>query len=162
MKLKLSLSLLLVSTLSGCTASGHLYPVRGPLSTETPTPVYKLKIKDALKSGDISVALDNGETGKSRWKLVPQDKSPNPAPSTNSEATPAALSQVWDTIYGPGFYVAKVLGNRLYAQSTITTNRGTILNVEFYEPDAHANSPEVGAIKGVAKDNKDNLYKLTF
>jgi len=151
MKRKLTSLLFAISTLSGCTAAGHLYPIRGPLSTQSPIPVYNLKMKDALKSGEVSVALDSGETGKSRWKLVPQDKSHT-----------AAMPEVWDTIYGPGFYVANVLGNRLYAQSTVTTNRGTILDVEFYKPDAHAQSPEVGAIKGVAKDNKDNIYKLTF
>jgi hypothetical protein len=151
MNRKFTILFLGISILSGCTATGHLYPIRGPLSTQTPIPVYNLKMKDALKSGEVSVALDSGETGKSRWILVPQDKSHI-----------AAMPEVWDTVYGSGFYIANVLGNRLYAQSTVTTNRSTILNIEFYKPDAHAQSPEVGAIKGVAKDNKDNIYKLTF
>ena len=151
MKHKFSFLLAAISILSGCTAGGHLYPIRGPLSAQTPTPIYNLRMTDGLKSGALSVAMDNDETGKNRWQLVPQDKS-----------HVAAMPEVWDTIYGSGFYVANVLGNRLYGQSTVTTNRGTILNIEFYKPDAHAQNPEVGSIKGVAKDNHDNIYKLTF
>src|SRR5262245_17095879 len=92
---------------AGCTAGGHLYPIRGPLAAQSSAPVYHLKLTDGLHSGNVSVALDNGETGSAKWNLVPQDKSSNLPPVSQSPDMPA----VWDTVYGSGFYIAHVLGN---------------------------------------------------
>ena len=72
------------------------------------------------------------------------------------------MASVWDTIYGTGFYVSRVLGARLYAKSVLTGNKGTILNVEMYKPQGEPEGATVAAIKGVAKDNRDNIYKLAF
>jgi hypothetical protein len=71
------------------------------------------------------------------------------------------MSPVWDSIYGPGFYVSRVLGARYYAQAVISGNRGTVLNVEMYRPVGGPDN-DIGVIKGVAKDNKDNVYKLVL
>ncbi len=71
------------------------------------------------------------------------------------------MSSVWDTVYGSGFYVSHVLGTRLYVQAVIPGNRGTVLNLEMYRSDEKEPN-SVSAIKGVAKDNKDNIYKLVF
>ena len=71
------------------------------------------------------------------------------------------MSAEWDTVYGTGFYVAHVLGAKLYARAVVTGNRGTILNVEIYRPLDQAES-KPGTPKGVTKDNKDNIYKLVF
>ena len=57
--------------------------------------------------------------------------------------------------------MSHVLGTRLYVRYALTGDRGTVLNVEMYRPDNNE-SNILGAIKGVAKDNKDNLYKLAF
>ena len=76
-------------------------------------------------------------------------------------ASPDNLSAEWDTVYGTGFYVANVLGTRLYARAVLTGNRGTTLNVELYKPDKVENTT-IGAIKGVAKDDKGNIYKVAF
>jgi len=71
------------------------------------------------------------------------------------------MSAEWDAIYGPGFYVAHVLGARLYARAVLTGNQGTVLNVELYKPDTPENS-NVSSIRGVAKDNRENVYKVAF
>jgi len=71
------------------------------------------------------------------------------------------MSSIWDTVYGSGFYVSHVLGTRLYVQAVIPGNRGTVLNLEMYRPEERE-SNIIGAIKGVAKDNKNNIYKLVF
>src|SRR5208283_1619550 len=42
-----------------------------------------------------------------------------------------------------------------------TGNRGTVLNVELYKPNSVENTT-TAAIKGVAKDNKGNIYKVAF
>lgn len=153
------LLLLCVSTLPGC-ATAHLYPVQGPLSLQTPVPIYVAKFTGTFNSGNFSVVLADGEVCKGRWATVPR-------PNTSSDATAASaasannLSVEWDTVYGTGFYVAHVLGARLYARAALTGSRGTLLNVELYKPDRVENT-SVGAIKGVAKDDKGNIYKVAF
>jgi hypothetical protein len=159
MKSLLVLSLLCVSTLTGC-ATARFYPVQGPLSSRTPPPVYVAKLSDGFSSGNLSVVLDGGEVCKGRWAQVPRPNSSNAA-ATAAAAAPDNLSAEWDTVYGTGFYVANVLGTRLYARAVLTGNRGTTLNVELYKPDKVENTT-IGAIKGVAKDDKGNIYKVAF
>jgi hypothetical protein len=45
---------------------------------------------------------------------------------------------------------------RLHGQASIAGNRGTVLTVEFYRPDA------IPQILGVAKDSNGNVFKMTF
>ena len=160
MKNLLILVLVCLAVLSGCTATARFYPVQGPLATQTPVPVYVAKFSGAFNSGNLSVILANGEVCKGRWATVPR-----PATSTDAATATAApannLSAEWDTVYGTGFYVAHVLGARLYARAVLTGNRGTTLNVELYKPDLVENTAPA-AIKGVAKDDKGNIYKVAF
>ena len=160
MKYKLFRLLVGVSILSGCRATARLYPVQGPLSAQTPTPVLLAKVTGAFNSGNMSVVLGDGEVCKGRWSTVPRAQVPKGAATASTSSTDG-MPSVWDTVYGSGFYVSHVLGTRLYVRSALTGDRGTVLNVEMYRP--HNNESNIlGAIKGVAKDNKDNLYKLAF
>ncbi len=59
---------------------------------------------------------------------------------------------------GDGFFVANTLGNPVFAGAVLTGNRGTTLNVPFYDPQPGS----VAAIKGIATDNNGNLFKLTM
>lgn len=153
-------ALLCVSILSGCTATARLYPVQGPLSTQTPPPVYVGKMTDGLHSGAFSAVLNDGEVFKGRWELV---RRPNNAKDAAATGAPSAgsMSAEWDLVFGQGFYVAHVLGARLYGRAELTGSRGTILNVELYKSD-NAKEDAPGSVKGVAKDNKNNIYKVAF
>lgn len=159
MKSKLCLLLLVISASLACNHTARLYPVQGPLSVQKPVPVMIAKITGTFTPGDISVVLSDGEVCKGHWNIL------NPAkPARNSNTATAAdnsMSSAWDTIYGPGFYVSRVLGAQYYAQAVVTGNRGTILNVEMYRPSDDAEKG-IGVVKGVAKDNRDNLYKLVL
>ena len=162
MKNKFSFFLLTVFLLSGCRATGRLYPVQGPLSAQTPTPVLFAKLTGAFNSGNLSVVLADGEVCKGHWATVPRVQ-PSPTAAPASTAPPTNMSAAWDTVYGSGFYVSHVLGNKLYVQSVLPGDRGSVLNVEMVRPldrDPEANIR--ASIKGVAKDNKDNIYKLVF
>lgn len=160
MKNKFRFFILAVFLLSGCRATGRLYPVQGPLSAQTPTPVLFAKLTGAFNSGNLSVVLADGEVCKGHWTTVPGVK-PSPGAAPAGTAPPTAMSAVWDTVYGSGFYVSHVLGTRLYVQAVIPGDRGSFLHVEMYRPGAQeANT--AASIKGVAKDNKDNIYKLVF
>ena len=158
MKHKLCLILLGISMMLGCTRTARFYPVQGPLAAQTPLPVPVAKVSFRINSGNIAVVLTDGEVCKGRWATVPRGQVPNAA-----AAAPAmiGMQSEWDTVYGAGFYVAHVLGAKLYAQSTATGDRGTVLKVEMYRSE-NAEGNIVAAIKGVAKDNKDNIYKLVL
>lgn len=72
------------------------------------------------------------------------------------------LQSEWDSIYGKGFYVAHVLGARLYAQATLRGNRGTVVDVEMYRSvtEDDPGHEERGPVRGVAQDNHGNTYKI--
>ena len=154
MKTFSSVVLLSLLVLSGCMRTVRFYPVQGPLATQTPSPVAVGKVTGALNSGSFSVTLSDGEVCKGHWSVVPRPSKSSAAPD-NSE-----MAAVWDTVYGSGFYTAHVLGAKLYARSQLAGDRGTKLEVEMYRPEG--NSGEMTPIKGVGKDDKGNIYKLTF
>jgi hypothetical protein len=159
---QLILPLLCLFTLSGCTATARLYPVQGPLSTQTPVPVYVAKLTaSSFYSGAFSAVLNEGETFRGRWDTVRRPNSPK-TPATVTDPPTGSMAADWDTVYGPGFYVAHVLGARLYGRSVVTGDRGTTLTMEIYKPDIQTENASTGLIKGVARDSKDNLYKVAF
>ena len=49
---------------AGCVVMvpGHLYPVHGPLSAQSPLPVYGVVISGVLKSGTLKATLGGRET----------------------------------------------------------------------------------------------------
>jgi hypothetical protein len=176
--------LFLTAISTGC-ASARMYPVQGPMASETPGAVYTAKLTGLLYSGDITIKSSAGEVCKGHWTLVKGGTSadgvstpaanasatsasatnavltlasapPDSGPSSVAEGMPAA----WDAVYGQGYYVAHVLGQRLYAHALVMGNQGTILNVEFYRVYQSQNEP--GQIHGVAKDNKGDVFKLAF
>jgi hypothetical protein len=54
------------------------------------------------------------------------------------------------------------MGARFYARATATGDRGTVLNVEMYHPENAKGGNVIATVKGVARDNKDNVYKLVL
>jgi lysozyme family protein len=152
--------LLCASLLAGCAATARLYPVQGPLSEQNPAPVFVARMSDGFHSGNFNVVLDNGEACKGRWVQVPRSSGPASAVSSASHSSESMASE-WDLVYGQGFYVAHVLGARLYARAEITGNRGTVLHAELYKPDK-IEQQDIASVKGVAKDDKGNIYKIAF
>jgi hypothetical protein len=142
----LALWLLTVTVLFGC-ATAHLYPIQGPLASQTPPPIIKVSVNGALNSGTVSTTLPNGETCQGAWGLLRQDD-----PTSNK------MAAQWDLVYGPGFFVGHVLGSSQFARATLTGNQGTTLDLEFYKP----GQGNATSIRGIAQDNKGNLFKLTF
>ena len=62
----------------------------------------------------------------------------------------------WDFVYGSGYYLAHVVGDKLYARATLTGNMGTIMHVELSnETNTRGNT------KGVAVDNHANVFKVS-
>jgi hypothetical protein len=160
MKYKLFFFLVGVSILSGCRSHGPALPCPGSIVCSNPHAGLLAKVIGAFNSGNMSVVLGDGEVSKGRWSTVPRAQVPKGATTANTLSADG-MPSVWDTVYGSGFYVSPILGTRLYARSVLTGDRGTVLNVEMYRPVTKESNIR-DSIKGVAKDNKDNLYKLTF
>jgi hypothetical protein len=166
MKSRLIIVMLATFMLLGCNATGRMYPVQGPLSKQTPLPVFIVKLPapafsiGSSNSGNISTVLNDGEICTGRWEIV-RPVSPPKGAAVATDPTANNMSAEWDAVYGPGFYVAHVLGARLHIQAVVTGNRDTVLNVEMYRSDSGENNAR-NSIKGVAEDNKGNVYKLTF
>jgi hypothetical protein len=146
---QLVLSVLIATSLAGCLVMvpGHLYPVHGSLSAQTPAPIYKVTLSGVLDSGTMSATLNDGEVCSGSWTPVRQDD-----PSAGN------MSVEWDSVYGAGFFVTNVLGNRVFARAILSGTKGTTLNVEFYDP----TPGQIANVKGIAKDNKGNIFKMTF
>ncbi len=155
MKPKLCFVAFGLSLLVGCSATARLYPVQGPLMSQSPVPVFTGKLTGIVNEGSVSFLLANGEVCKGQWTRVAPVKSSQGAQSIPAPAS-TDMPAIWDQIYGPGYYTAHVLGTSLHAQAVITGTSGTVLTVEFYRPDA------VPQELGVAKDSHGNIYKMTF
>jgi hypothetical protein len=154
-KLSLSAFLLAGALLTGCVSlsvSGGFSPIRGPLSQQSPVPTYTAKMSGIL-SGTISVTVADGETCSGPWAFV--SKAPA-AGTVAGAAAPMDMGADWDLVYGSGFYVAHVVGNKLYARATLTGNMGTVMYVEMSnETNTRGNT------KGVAQDNHGNVFKVS-
>jgi len=157
MKYTLCFILTTVFVMLGCTRPTHFYPVQGPLSSQIPLPVLNGKFSSGVSSGNISVVMQDGETCKGRWTIVRPSQSAKGSASTSVQT---GMPASWDAVYGSGYYVAHVLGARLYAQSVIPCAQGDSVTVEIYEPDGGGIGGTPQTIRGVAKDSKENIYKL--
>jgi hypothetical protein len=151
MKASIIAIVMAATLLSGCILSvpGGFSPVQGPLSKQSPIPTYAATIS-GLFSGSISVVLDNGEVFKGPWALVSE------TPPGTAAVTPVDMAEDWDDVYGAGYFTAHVLGSKVYARATLTGSKGTVLQVEFNNEN---NTP--GNTKGVAADNKSNVFKVS-
>jgi hypothetical protein len=158
MKAKSALVLLgLCLIVRSAAASGEtLYPVQGPMAAQAPPPVIKASFHGS-SSGSFSLVQANGESFQGKWaSLIPSFV------NTKTPETPASylpqpnLAFAWDAVYGPGYFVAQILGTGI-RQVVVTGNQGTVIQVEC----RYSLSPSPGCI-GVAVDSKGNIYKVAW
>jgi hypothetical protein len=159
MKSKLVLSLVALSVyiiLASDYGFGQkLYPVEGPLAAQTPQPVFAGQIRrPALSIGPVFLLLKswtvaNGEVLHGKPKTI-KATSVNTLSTTASYPPQPNLSFAWDAVYGHGFFVRHILGNKI-EQGLFTGNQGTVLQVE-----------SLNGVTGVAVDNKGNMYKMVW
>jgi hypothetical protein len=132
-----------------------IYPVEGPLAVQTPQPVFAGQIRRPMVSiGPVFLLLKswtvaNGEVLQGKPKTVK-------ATSVSTLSTAASyppqpnLAFAWDAVYGQGFFVKHILGNKI-GQGVFTGSQGTVLQVE-----------SLNGKTGVAVDNKGNMYKMVW
>jgi len=156
MKIKLVLAFLTAGvTLASTAAFGQkLYPVQGPLASQTPPPVFSAQVKRPLFAAGSAPKLLKSWTVADGEVLNGKFANVN-ATSMNAK-TPGALDSyppqtnlafAWDAVYGQGYFAAHILGKKIW-QGVFTGDKGTVLQVELLD-DLH----------GAAVDNKGNVYK---
>jgi hypothetical protein len=131
------------------------------LSAQTPTPVLLAKVTGAFNSANMSVVLGDGEVSKGRWSTEPRAQVPKGATTANTLSADGMPSRVGYRLWFGILCVPYPRHQALRSVCAYGRPRKTVLNVEMYRP-ATKESNIRDSIKGVAKDNKDNLYKLTF
>jgi len=155
-KLVLSLTALLFPTVPDSFGQ-KLYPVQGPLTSQTPLPVFSGHLRHSIVSfGPLFLLLKswtvaNGEVLQGKITSV-KASSVNTPPLGGGARNPPQpnLAFAWDAVYGEGFFVAHILGNK-FGQGVFTGSQGTILQVESLDGQT-----------GVAVDNKGNIYKMVW
>jgi len=153
--------------LLGCTTpiaytTSYLFPVRGPISTEKPVPVIPVAVDNDYPvvspanlgpmTGVLSFSLPDGETFKGRWS---REAYINSDPATLAQQRATDIQPAWDSVYGEGYYIANVLGSLIHARAVLKGSKGTTIQIEF-------NSAQPWPTRGVAVDDKDNIYKLVI
>jgi hypothetical protein len=144
--------------MAGCislSVPGGFSPVQGPLSQQSPVPTYSAKMSGLL-SGTISVILPNGEVCQGPWAFVSKATTDRKTDTNAVSPLSANMAADWDLVYGHGYFVAHVVGNKLYARATLTGNMGTVISIELSnETNTRGNT------KGVAQDNHGNVFKVS-
>lgn len=152
--------------LLGCTTpiaytTSYLFPIQGPTSTQRPIPVIPVSVENdvalaggnvGFMAGDISFSLPDGETFRGRWS---REAYINSDPATLAQQRETDIKSAWDIVYGDGYYVSNVLGSLIHSRAILKGSKGTNIQIEF-------NSAQPWPTRGVAKDDKGNIYKLVI
>jgi|ERR1700723_2398603 len=154
MKIKLVLAILTVDIMLASTAAfgQKLYPVQGPLASQTPPPVFTAKVKRPVFGGvsktKLSWTFADGELLNGKFANVKATSMNMKTPGGPDSYPPQPnLAFAWDAVYGQGYFAAHILGKKIL-QGVFTGDKGTVLQVELLD-DLH----------GAAVDNKGNVYK---
>jgi hypothetical protein len=155
MKTKLVLALLSVGMTLGCSAAfgQKLYPVQGPLASQTTPPVFSGQIRRPMFGGALptllkSWTLVNGEVLNGKCAAVTASSVNPKTPGTPESYPPQPnLAFAWDAVFGQGYFTAHILGKKIW-QGVFTGDQGTVLQVEILDE-----------LHGAAVDNKGNVYK---
>ena len=143
MQLKAVPTLLALLALTACASSFHLYPVSGPMMASHPVPILHGSMRPPTP-GNVSLELPDAEICTGKWVV---------APATGIDSN---LGPLWDELYGPSYFTAKVLGLPNHGQAQLTGNQGTHLQLDFL-----FSLPGPWGI-GVAQDDKGNVYKVVL
>jgi hypothetical protein len=133
-----------------------LYPVQGPLASQTAPPVFSGQIRRPMFGGALPTLLKswkvaNGEVLLGKCVAVKASSVNTKAPGTQESYPPQPnLAFAWDAVYGQGYFAAHALGAKIW-QGIFTGDQGTVLQVEILDGQ-----------HGAAVDNKGNIFKVVW
>lgn len=140
-------SLLLLGGCGGLSQVVTFYPVKGPMSEQTPLPVARAKAEGITgNTGPLTMVLANGESCSGQWSsAAPQQVQVNAG----------GLFATYGSLAGYSVSAGNVPGvNR--GEAFMSCDRGTRIDAEFFTGSGTANG------YGIAKDNAGNVYKMLF
>jgi hypothetical protein len=135
--------------LAGCSASQVVtfYPVKGPLSAQTPLPVAKAAAEGITgNTGPLTMVLASGETCSGQWSSA--------APQQMQVST-GNLFSTYGALAGYSMTAGNVPGVDR-GEAFMSCDRSTKIEAEFFTGSGTANG------YGVAKDSAGNVYKMLF
>lgn len=154
MSTKIAFAFLLIGNI---TAFGQkLYPVQGPLASESAPPTFSGQIRHPIVGGVLptllkSWTLANGEIASGKCASTKPASINTKTPGSPDSYPPQPnLAFAWDSVYGEGYFAGHILGEKMW-QGIFRGNQGTVLQVEILD-EKH----------GVAADNKGNTYKVVW
>ncbi len=132
-----------------------LYPVQGPLASQTAPAVFSGQIRRPMFGGALPTLLTSwtitGEVLTGKCVALKTTSMNTKTPGTSESYPPQPnLAFAWDVVYGQGYFAAHILGGKIW-QGTFTGNQGTVLQVEILDGQ-----------HGAAVDNKGNIYKVVW
>jgi len=141
--------------ISGCYATASLYPIEGPLSKAQPYPVLKATAYGIMfNNGTIEMTQDDGGQCKGEWSSI-APMSVGFSSKSQASSSSGGMASIWESVYGSGFSVSNLAGVNK-GEAMLVCDDGTVYQVEFYTGSGTASG------SGVAKDNKENIFKLLF
>jgi hypothetical protein len=112
----------------------------------------------------LVATLDGGEVCSGQLTFISGKEEADYQTSTANPAV-KGLAAAWDTVYGAGFYTAYVLGGTRFAQGECKSDRGTVMSFQLLQRVVDYTKETVNtskAVKGVAIDNRGNVFKMAF
>ena len=163
----------IVAILTSCLVSGaipatgqKLYPLQGPLASQTPPPVFAGQVKRPMFGLGAEVKLlkswtvANGEVLEGKCTEVTAASANTKTPGAPESYPPQPnLAFAWDAIFGSGYFAAHILGGRVW-QGIFKGDQGTVLQVEMREQLGPERNND--RYRGAAVDNKGNVYKVVW
>lgn len=140
----------LCAALGGCSSSQVVtfYPVKGPLSAQTPLPVAKATADGITgNTGPLTMVLATGEACAGQWSSA--------APQQMQVSAGGGLLSTYGALAGYSVTTGNVPGVNL-GEAFMSCDRGTKIEAEFFTGSGTANG------YGVAKDSAGNVYKMLF
>ena len=142
--------------LQGCTRTVNCYPIRGPLYDSGKIQPIQAKFFDT-GFGDsrakVELVTPWGEKCIGEYSMARNDTWSLGFGSANVVNT-SNLGSLWTTVYGNNFTLNT--SGKNYGMATLIGDQGTVIEAEFIS----------GGISGhgfgVAKDNRDNYYRIHF
>jgi hypothetical protein len=132
-----------------------LYPVQGPLASQSTPPTFSGQIRHPIVGGAFPTLLKSftldGEILPGKCASAKATSVNTKTPGTPGSYPPQPnLAFAWDAVFGQGYFAAHILGEKMW-QGIFRGDRGTVLQVEILDGQ-----------HGVAVDNKGNLYKVVW
>ena len=144
---RLTLIVLLVTPLCGCSLTATMIPVEGPLSQLRPVPVIQAKADGIMgNSGNITFTMPDGGECKGRWSS---------AAGAGVTVGSAGLISQHGATHLSGYSVSTGTGQNP-GQALAVCSTGRSIQLEFVTGAGTAHG------FGIAKDNEGNIYRFVF